>query len=147
MPGSEATFATCRGLAHDIRRSPNWRAVRDTVRPRGIAWTFRSRAPLPVLLYLAARDDRLLQDSAGGCALLELPRHSVGATTGRARAPRLLDELWDVWLFGLPPTVLLIGSLPVALLAGPTAALALVAAALTYVVLVVLLAAQPPARR
>lgn len=134
---SDTSFAHCREVARDVRRSPNWRSVRETLRPRGVAWTFRSRAPLPVLLYLAARDGRLVEE-ASGCALLERPwSHRDGR--GGARLARFLDSYWDPLMFGVPVFLVLAAAVPVGLLAGPTAGVGVVAAALTYVTLLMAL--------
>ncbi len=104
-----------------------------------MAWIFRSRAPLPVLLHLAAHEGRLL-DEPDGCVLLEAPsegspRHGVPLRRGAAIA-RFLDTFWDPLVFGVPLLVAMLAAVPVARLAGPTAGLAVVVGALVYVVAV-----------
>lgn len=76
----------------------------DTLRPRGISGVLRSRAPLPVILYLAARDGRLVRQDTGGLALLEPPydARDLGRPGGLLRR---LDRHWDLAMFALPPAV------------------------------------------
>jgi hypothetical protein len=59
----------CREAARSVRASPYWREARDVVRPRGTG-IHRSRLPLTLLLYTAARDGRLVWRTADEFALL-----------------------------------------------------------------------------
>jgi nucleoside phosphorylase len=105
------------------------------VHPRG-AGIHRSRPPLGLLLWAAARDGRLAWRSAGEFALLEPPvargREWAGSDAGRTWLGRL-DRWWDHLVFGVPPFLLLILSVPAAFLAGRGVALVLVVLALLYV--------------
>lgn len=98
-----------------------------------MTWLFRSRAPLPVLLYLAAQEGRLVTDEAGGCALFERPT-SAPRPSSRFSAARVLDEYWDPLMFGLPAVAAMATAIPTAYLAGRTAGLTVVVGVLLYVV-------------
>jgi nucleoside phosphorylase len=80
--------------------------VTDALRPRGVFGILRSRAPLPVILYLAARDGRLVWRGADAFAVLEPPRNArLGGRPGRLM--RQVDRHWDLAMFAAPPTLLL----------------------------------------
>lgn len=75
-----------------------------------MVWFLRSRAPLSLVIYRAALEDRLLWWSADRLALLEEPS---GSSTRPAQAPRRatwlrwLDRWWDLLWLLLPPVLLL----------------------------------------
>ena len=127
----------CREAARAVRVTPCWPQVRDVVRPPGVG-IHRSRPPLGLLLYAAARDGRLVWRSADEFAVLEPPiaRGSEWSSSdaGRTWLGRL-DRWWDQLVFGVPPFLLLVLSLPTAFVpvAGPLVALLLVGIALLYV--------------
>ncbi len=107
------------------------------MRPPGVG-IHRSRPPLGLLLYTAARDGRLAWRSAGEFALLEPPivrgREWASSDAGRTWLGRL-ERWWDHLVFGVPPLVLLTLSVPVSFVpvAGVLVALLLVCAALLYI--------------
>ncbi|GAA1636666.1 hypothetical protein [Actinoplanes couchii] len=127
----------CREAARAVRATPFWRQVRDTVRPPGVA-IHRSRPPLGLLLYAAARDGRLVWRSADEFALLEPPiargREWAGSDAGRTWSGRL-DRWWDHLVFGVPPVLLLVLSVPTSFVpqVGKLLALLLVGVALLYI--------------
>lgn len=107
-----------------------------TVRPRGVVGLARSRAPLPIVLYVADREGRLLRPDGKGVILLEPPsmppwRVSHGM---RMRLLGFVDRRWDfLCMFGPPALALLMACLflPFRPLWG--AALLLAVAAIGYV--------------
>jgi nucleoside phosphorylase len=136
-PPSTPDLKTCREAARAVRATPFWPQVRDAVRPPGVG-IHRSRPPLGLLLYAAARDGRLVWRSADEFALLEPPiarsREWASSDAGRTWLSRL-DRWWDHLVFGVPPLLLLVLSVPVSLVpqAGPLLAILLVCVALLYV--------------
>ncbi len=83
------------------------------VRPRGPIGLFRSRGPLSLLFYVAARDGLLVWRSPGSLAVLQPPgdRGLPAATAGlRPVLLRRLVRSWDTILFAVPPAVLLVGA-------------------------------------
>lgn len=101
-----------------LRRAEHGRAVAGTIRPRGILGLIRERAPLPIILYVAARDGRLVWRGTDAFAVLEPPR--AARLTGRpGRLLRLVDRHWDFVLFFAPPAVLMglsLAAIPLAML-------------------------------
>jgi nucleoside phosphorylase len=120
-----------------VRTTPCWLQVRDTVRPPGVG-IHRSRPPLGLLLYSAARDGRLVWRSADEFALVEPPiarsREWASSDAGRTWLGRL-DRWWDHLVFGVPPFVLLALSVPASFVprVGLLFALLLVCLALLYI--------------
>lgn len=121
-----------------MRASPYWRQVSSVVRPYGAA-IHRSRPPLTLRLYAAARDGRLVWRTPGEFALLEPPivrmRDWVGSKAGRTWLARL-DRWWGGLVFGVPPFALMMLALPVAFVpaVGVIAASLLLLLATVYVV-------------
>jgi nucleoside phosphorylase len=120
-----------------VRTTPCWLQVRDTVRPPGVG-IHRSRPPLGLLLYSAARDGRLVWRSADEFALVEPPiarsLEWASSDAGRTWLGRL-DRWWDHLVFGVPPFVLLALSVPASFVprVGLLFALLLVCLALLYI--------------
>jgi nucleoside phosphorylase len=120
-----------------VRATPCWPQVRDVVRPPGVG-IHRSRPPLGLLLYGAARDGRLLWRNADEFALLEPPiarsREWASSEAGRTWLNRL-DRWWDHLVFGVPPLLLLALSVPTSFVpvVGTLLALLLVCIALLYI--------------
>ena len=99
------SFRAAREAAAAVRRAECGRAVIDTLRPRGVSGLIRSRAPLPLLLYVAARDGRLVWRDADAFAVLEPPRDS--RLSGRPGGLlRHVDRRWDLVMFAGPPALL-----------------------------------------
>jgi nucleoside phosphorylase len=120
-----------------VRATPWWPQVRDVVRPPGVG-VHRSRPPLGLLLHAAARDGRLVWRSADEFALIEPPiargKEWASSDAGRTWLGRL-DRWWDHLVFGVPPFLLLVVSVPVAFVpvVGLLVALLLVGIALLYI--------------
>ncbi|PRX15875.1 5'-methylthioadenosine/S-adenosylhomocysteine nucleosidase family protein [Actinoplanes italicus] len=137
-PPFEPDLAACRAAARAVRATALWPQVRDAVRPPGVG-IHRSRPPLGLLLYAAARDGRLVWRSADEFALLEPPiargREWAGSDAGRTWLGRM-DRWWDHLVFGVPPLLLLALSVPTSLVprVGVLLALLLICTALLYIV-------------
>ncbi|WP_124822575.1 5'-methylthioadenosine/S-adenosylhomocysteine nucleosidase family protein [Micromonospora ureilytica] len=131
-------LSACWEAARAVRATPCWPQVRDAVRPPGVG-IHRSRPPLGLLLYGAARDGCLVWRSTDEFALLEPPvargREWASSHAGRTWSGRL-DRWWDHLMFGVPPFLLLIVSAPTSLVpqVGLFLALLLVCIALLYIV-------------
>src|SRR5687768_16158845 len=85
----------CWRAARNVRTADRGREVVRWLRPRDALWpVVRSRAPLTVLLYIAAREQRLLWRSPVGFAVLEHPgsaRRAPAESPAMARVLRWLD--------------------------------------------------------
>jgi hypothetical protein len=136
------SFAQCRTAARAVRRSEYGRQAIDTVRPRSILGLVRSRAPLPILLYLAAVEGRLVWQGERSFAVLEMPRYAASRRRDGGllvRLLRLLDRRWDLLIFTVPPALLIAVAAAIAVgarLAGAAPLLTLVwvvLAAMAYV--------------
>jgi hypothetical protein len=90
------------------------------MRPRSVVGLVRARAPLSLLLFVAARDGLVVAQDNGGYAVLQRPATSPPIRSGGygLRLLRWLDRRWDFVLFGGPPLLLML----VAVLAAPFAA-------------------------
>ncbi|WP_162795181.1 hypothetical protein [Nonomuraea lactucae] len=111
--GSFLTARDAMRAARAVRAAARGRRAIDTVRPPGIHGLTRERAPLPVILYAAAREGRLVWLGPDAFAVLEPPygtwRH------GRPRGLlHLLDRRWDLLVFTVPPALALCASLGLA---------------------------------
>jgi len=127
------SFREARTLARLVRRAELGREAVATVRPRRVVGLVRSRAPLPVVLYVADREGRLVRRGQEELALLEPPlvpswRPAAGPWL---RLLRLVDRRWDqLWMFGPPALALLAAAAvlpfrPLWIIAGLLAAVAL----------------------
>src|SRR5690348_4821236 len=76
------SFARCRRAAAELRSAPFCDEVVAALRPRELT-VLRSRAPLPMLLWVAARDRLLVDQGDGGYALLQRPMASRPNRSGR----------------------------------------------------------------
>jgi hypothetical protein len=66
---------------------------------------FRTRAPLPLMMYVAARENRLLFNSADSFALIEHPaigRGPLGGDGVLMFVLRVADRRWDLMMFLVP---------------------------------------------
>ena len=66
------TYRDCRTWVDRLPRTSEAKRARDTIRPRGLG-LYRARPPLPILLYLADREGRLVGRSADAFAVIEPP--------------------------------------------------------------------------
>ena len=111
-----------------MRAAPLGRQAAATLRPRATGLA-RSRAPLPLLLYVAARDGLVVSQDGGGFAVLRRPGVHRPVRSGGygLRLLRWLDANWEFVVLGGPAAV----GLLVAMAAAPfpaTRAVGLVAA-------------------
>ncbi|MBO4210180.1 5'-methylthioadenosine/S-adenosylhomocysteine nucleosidase family protein [Micromonospora echinofusca] len=127
-------FGDCRRAAARLRRAEHGRQAAAAARPRSVNGVLRTRAPLAVMLYLAAREERLVWRGPDSFALLEPP---VGwPPPRRGRLLRWWDQHWQFLWYGGPPLLAVAGAGGTALLPLPaagTVALILVLAALFQV--------------
>ncbi len=137
------SWRECRAAARSIRRAEYGVEAMATARPRGVIGFFRGRGPLPIMLYVAAREGRLVWRGPDSLALLQRPADQpVRPALGGARTVllRQLDRHWEFLLFAAPPVVLLVAAAAVVVgrdLVGldvaVTGGLLLAATALAYV--------------
>ncbi|MDQ7904212.1 hypothetical protein RB614_06705 [Phytohabitans sp. ZYX-F-186] len=139
-PSRPLDLQTCREAARSVRASPYWRQVRGVVRPREVS-IHRSRPPLALLLYAAARDGRLVWRSADEFAVLEPPiarmRDWAGSDAGRTWLARL-DRWWEQVVLAGAPLILVLLAVPVAVVP----VVGLVGAGLLILLAVAVIAAQ-----
>ncbi|MFF2210880.1 phosphorylase family protein [Streptomyces antibioticus] len=102
------TFAWCRAAARAVRAAECGGAAVASVRGRSVNGLVRARGPLSVMLYAAARENRLVRQGERGFMLLEPPllasRRVFGPGVGD-RLLRLVDRRWDALLFAVPVLV------------------------------------------
>ena len=139
------SFARARQAAADVRAAPLGSQAVATMRPRGGVGLVRSRAPLSVLLFVAARDGLVTEQDNGGYAVLQRPAASPPIRSGgyQLRLLRWLDRRWDFVLFGGPPLLGLVAGAVAAPFAA-TRVLGLVAAAAAALWVCAFLAARWP---
>ncbi len=119
------SWEAARSAARAVRAAELGRAAMATVRPRSQAGWVRSRAPLRLLLYVAAQEGLLVGQPERGFALLEPPLTGRWAPPAgyRRRFLRRVDRNWgELVAFG--PVVVSLGvAMTLALLPFPTAPL------------------------
>src|SRR4051812_15203979 len=104
----ELTLAECRVGARSIRASEFGREAVDLVRPRGPLGVIRGRGPLSLLLYVAAREGRLVWRNPDSLARLRRPGDRVRpAPDPRRGLPRRLARGGDGWIPRVPSLALL----------------------------------------
>src|SRR5438046_611094 len=102
-------LAACRRAAAAARRADHGAQAYRVARPRGQFGMFRDRGPLPVLLYVAAREGRLVWQDENSFAVLEPPlpaREPLLAGGLRLGALRAIDRHWELLCFGGPPALM-----------------------------------------
>jgi hypothetical protein len=126
------SLTEARRAAAAVRAAPLGRQAVATVRPR-VAGLARSRAPLPLLLYVAARDGLVVTQDGGGFAVLRRPEVHRAVRSGGygLRLLRWLDANWEFVVLGGPATLGLLVAVaaapfPAARVLGLVAALAVV---------------------
>jgi nucleoside phosphorylase len=120
MSSMSWSFAQARKAADDVHSAPLGDRAQATLRPRSVLGIVRTRAPLPLLLYVAAHDGLVVEQDKGGFALIQWPwlRRPPNRTGGyRLRFLRWLDRHWDTVLFAGPPTACLLTALLMAVFA------------------------------
>lgn len=96
--------ARARQAAALVRVAPLGLDVIATLRPRSIFGLSRDRAPLPLLLFVAARDGLVVEQDNGGFAVLQRPAGRPAQPGGYGlRLLRWLDHQWSLVVFGGPP--------------------------------------------
>jgi nucleoside phosphorylase len=103
----QLTFQECRVAARAVRQTRDGRRATRIIRPFGIG-PYRSRPPLPVLLYLASREERLVWRSAEAFAVIEPPltRRDDWVAGGKSfRALDLLVRGWSLLILLIPPVI------------------------------------------
>lgn len=120
------SYRACRQAARAVRAAPESRQAIATVRPRGVAFV-RSRAPLALLIRLAAREGRLVWQSVEAFAVLESPTGAAAPKPAGTGTLRFLDRHWDLLIFAVPALFALVSAAGLALLPATRVA-ALVAA-------------------
>lgn len=114
-PATAPSFRACRQAARAVRAAQESRQAIATVRPRGVAF-IRSRAPLALLIRLAALEGRLVWQSADAFAVLEQPAGSAPPKPAGVGTLRFLDRHWDLLIFAVPALLALASAAVLALL-------------------------------
>jgi nucleoside phosphorylase len=128
------TVARARHAARQVRTAPLGAEAAAAVRPRSTLGLARDRAPLPLLLWIAARDGLVAQLDNGGYAVLQRPADKPARGGGYTlRALRYLDRQWPLLVFTVPPFTGLLTSAVAALLDARGFAIALAIASLLWV--------------
>jgi nucleoside phosphorylase len=131
----DLTWAECRVAARSIREAEFGPEAVGEVRPRGVFGVLRARGPLSLLLYAAAREDRLVWRSPESLALLQPPGDKPRpAPDLRGTLAQKLVRGWEGWVILVPPVLALaIATLLGAATNAKGAALVLILGALLYV--------------
>lgn len=111
---STPTFSECRAAAKTVRAAEFGGTATQVARPRGVLGIVRDRGPLTVMLYVAAREGRLVWQNANGFAVLEPPTPARGrlfAGGARLSLLRLLDRHWQTHVYTIPPVAALLAAL------------------------------------
>jgi nucleoside phosphorylase len=99
------SYRECRSWVDRLPDTREAKRAQGVIRPRGLG-LYRSRPPLPVLLYLADREGRLVGRSADGFAVIEPPIARFTdwkrAMRQRPRKVRALGWLVRAWQYVLP---------------------------------------------
>lgn len=125
-PATAPSFRACRQAARAVRAAQESRQAITTVRPRGVAFV-RSRAPLALLIRLAALEGRLVWQSADAFAVLEPPTGGALPKPAGAGTLQFLDRYWDLLIFAVPALLALASAAGLALLPATRVAALLVA--------------------
>ncbi|MGP4018808.1 5'-methylthioadenosine/S-adenosylhomocysteine nucleosidase family protein [Saccharopolyspora sp. 5N708] len=124
--------------ARAVRQAEHGRQSINTIRPREATGLYRSRPPLPLLLYLARREGRLVWRSTDAFAVVDPPSRSQLRRPGGRQGTvwtKLLNGYWDLLVcFGPSGAVLCLAFAFVFFPAIHGLALILVGAVLLYVV-------------
>ena len=113
----DVSYAQCRAAARAVRRAELGREARRVVRPPSVLGVIRDRAPLPIVLYVAARQQRLVWRNGSSFALLERPPALRRARPGPlgVRLLAAVDRRWPLLIFAVPPALLLVAAVVVGL--------------------------------
>ena len=104
------------------------------MRPRSTLGLVRDRAPLPLALWIAARDGLVAELGTGGYAVLQRPVGEPARGGGYAlRTLRCLDRQWPLVVFSVPPLAGVLIAAVAVLLRAPYFAVALALASALWV--------------
>ena len=95
------SFAQARQAAARIRAAPLGLEAIATIRPPSVYGLARDRAPLPLLLWIAARDGLVVEQDNGGFAVLQRPAQNRPGNPGGYRLRLLRRRLLGSVLYGL----------------------------------------------
>ncbi len=133
------TLQEARQAAGQIRSSQRGRQVLDTIRPRSATGVVRSRAPLPLVLYLASHDTYLVEARTGGFAVIQPPMIARPPTRDQIHWAllRRVDRYWEFLIFFGPPVLAMVAAAAIGVIhpAGVDAALVLILVALAWIAL------------
>lgn len=129
------SFAQARQAAARIRAAPLGLEAIATIRPPSVYGLARDRAPLPLLLWIAARDGLVVEQDNGGFAVLQRPAQNRPGNPGgyRLRLLRRLDRQWSFQVFGGPPALGMLAAVCTALAGAPLPGIVLLAASVLWV--------------
>ncbi|MGH3877363.1 MAG: hypothetical protein ACRDSK_10055 [Actinophytocola sp.] len=138
------TFAECRTAARVVRAAELGRQALGVARPRSVLGIVRDRGPLAVVLYIAAREGRLIWHNVNGFAVLEPRTPARGrllAGGARLSLLRVVDRHWARLVYILPAATMLLAAVALALLT-PLVTVALLLIVLSLLHVTVLMVAQ-----
>lgn len=97
------SFRACRQAARAVRSAQAGRQAMATIRPQGVA-IVRSRAPLALLIRLAALEGRLVWRCPDAFAVLEAPTGGRAKPAGQRDTTmlRFVDRYWDLLISAIP---------------------------------------------
>jgi nucleoside phosphorylase len=130
------TWGNCWDAWRSVRSAELGRQALRSARPRGVSGIVRSRGPLPLMLYVASRESRVVWHGPGDFLLLEPPITIRLPTRRRGPLPaslRFADKQWQHLVLAVPPLLLMLAAIILALAgAGLVAALLAILLALVY---------------
>ncbi|HEX9337479.1 MAG TPA: hypothetical protein VF892_16405, partial [Pseudonocardiaceae bacterium] len=128
------TYRECRAAARSVRAAEFGRVAHRAARPVNVLGVVRGRGPLPVMLYVAGREGRLVWQDETEFALLEPPTaQRSGLLAGGARLSllRIVDRGWEPVIQFVPPVLAMLLAVSLVVLApkpvGPVLLLVIVA--------------------
>lgn len=121
---SGLTYRECRSWVERLPRTREAKQAQGRIRPRSLG-LYRVRPPLPVLLYLADREGRLVGRSADAFAVIEPPiarnaewHRAMRNRPGWVRALGRLVRAWPFILPYAPAVIAMLVAVPLALVSG-----------------------------
>jgi len=128
------TVAQARYAAAQLRTAPLGAEAAAAMRPRSTLGLVRDRAPMPLALWIAARDGLVAELDNGGYAVLQRPAGQPARGGGYVlRTVRRLDRQWPLVVFSVPPSAGLLMAAVAVLLGAPYFAVALALASPLWV--------------
>ncbi len=129
------SFAQARQAAVRVRAASLGPDAITTIRPPSVYGLARDRAPLPLLLWIAARDGLVIEQDNGGFAVLQRPARDRAVNPGGygLRLLRWLDRQWSFLVFSGPPALGMLAALGLALVGAPLPGIMSLAASVLWV--------------